>query len=329
MISIREVAKLAGVSPATVSRVMNGTAKVTEEKRKRVLSVIEDTGFSPNELARALYKQSLKIIGVIVPTIENPFFNHIAKAIEEEAFQNGYRIILCNSNGDSEKEIMNIQMLSRMKADGMILMVNKEELRAEISQCQFPVIVLDRRVVDGTETAVIEADHYEGGKMATKHLLDCDCKQIVAMVGVQELSSARQRFQGYVDICKEYNLPVQSIVCDYDYNTGLLQTEELLKQYPDVDGIIASNDMVAISVYKVLRKKGYDIPKDIQVVGFDNVELSWLVTPELTTIAQPIEEMGKLAIHLILSYIRGEKIEKEYKLPVCLIERETTRRKSI
>lgn len=329
MISIREVAKLAGVSPATVSRVMNGTANVTEEKRKRVLSVIEDTGFSPNELARALYKQSLKMIGVIVPTIENPFFNHIAKAIEEEAFKKGYRIILCNSNGDSEKEIMNIQMLSRMKADGMILMVNKEELRAEISQCQFPVIVLDRRVVDGTETAVIEADHYEGGKIATKHLIDCGCKQIVAMVGIQELSSARQRFQGYVDVCKEYKLPVQSIVCDYDYNVGLVQTEELLKQYPNVDGIIASNDMVAISVYKVLKKKGYDIPRDIQVIGFDNVELSWLVTPELTTIAQPINEMGKLAVNLILDTIRGVVIEKEYKLPVCLIERETTRRKNI
>ncbi len=127
MASIREVAKLAGVSPATVSRVMNGTAKVDEEKKQRVLRAIDETGFKPNELARALFKQSSKIIGVILPDIDNPFFSEAAKAIEAEAFRQGYKILLCYSDNNDEKEALNIQMLIQMKADGIIIMTNGEE----------------------------------------------------------------------------------------------------------------------------------------------------------------------------------------------------------
>ena len=121
MAGIRDVARLAGVSPSTVSRVMNGTAHVEEDKKQKVLAAIQETGFKPNELARALFKQSSKIIGVIVPNIENPFFNELAKAVEEEAYRNGYKILLCNSNNNTEKELLNIQMLGRMKADGVII----------------------------------------------------------------------------------------------------------------------------------------------------------------------------------------------------------------
>ena len=127
MASIREVAKRAGVSPATVSRVINGTARVDEEKRERVEKAIEETGFRPNELARALYRKSSKIIGVIVPDIENPFFSELAKAIEKEAYEQEYRILLCNSDDQKEKELANLQMLAQLQADGVILMTKESE----------------------------------------------------------------------------------------------------------------------------------------------------------------------------------------------------------
>lgn len=329
MASIREVAKIAQVSPATVSRVINGTAKVDEVKRQRVLEAIDETGYKPNELARALFKKSSKIIGMIVPNIENPFFNELAKVIEKEAYENGYRILLCNSNDNEEKELMNIQMLNQLKADGVIIVTNSDRTVQEVEQYDFPVVLVDRNFSSHKEMSVVESDNYKGGKMATEHLIKCGCKNIVCMRGPQSLSSAKQRYLGYNYICKKYGINEQYIDCDYSFESGLRKTKELIKRYPNVDGIIASNDMVAISVYKILTKKGYRVPDDIQIIGFDNISYSWLFTPEITTIAQPIKEIGKKSIQIIIGHKKEEKIEieKENIFDVKLIQRQTTKMK--
>jgi LacI family transcriptional regulator len=329
MTSIRDVAKLAGVSPATVSRVMNGTANVDSQKRQRVEQAIKETGFKPNEVARSLYKKSSKIIGVIVPNIENPFFNELAGAIEEECDKNGYRLTLCNSNNDLEKEKRNMNLLSRMNADGIILMTNQKEIKEEVKKCQIPVIMLDRQVGTGSEIAYIQSDHYMGGRIAMEHLLECGCRHIVQMSGPNRFSSARQRFQGYSDVCRERELELVSLECEYDYEDGLKKAEELIRKYPDTDGIIAANDMVAISVYKVLTKKGYRIPEDIQLIGFDNINLSRLFTPEITTIEQPITRMGQEAVKVLIAYIEGREFKRQNVFPVTLIPRETTIKKRI
>lgn len=327
MASIREVAKLAGVSPSTVSRVMNNTAKVDEEKRQRVLAAIEETGFQPNELARALFKKSSKIIGVLVPTIDNPFFSEMSKAIEEEAYQNGFRILLCNSNSDVEKEKMNIQMLSQMNADGLILMTHSDKTGPLIKECSLPVVILDRMLIGEGGIAHIESDHYTGGILATEHLIECGCKNIVCIRGPQELSSGKKRYQAYKDVCAKYGLKEQTVDCKYSYTAGLVAAEEILEKYPDVDGIIANNDMVAISTYKVLQSKGYRVPEDIQLIGFDNIRFSRLVTPEISTITQPIQEMGKLAVQIIIDHMNGVTYKKDHVLDVALVERQSTRRK--
>lgn len=329
MTSIRDVAKLAGVSPATVSRVMNGTANVDSQKRQRVEQAIKETGFKPNEVARSLYKKSSKIIGVIVPNIENPFFNELAGAIEEECDKNGYRLTLCNSNNDLEKEKRNMNLLSRMNADGIILMTNQKEIKEEVKKCQIPVIMLDRQVGTGSEIAYIQSDHYMGGRIAMEHLLECGCRRIVQMSGPNRFSSARQRYQGYSDVCRERELELVSLECEYDYEDGLKKAEELIRRYPDTDGIIAANDMVAISVYKVLTKKGYRIPEDIQLIGFDNINLSRLFTPEITTIEQPITRMGQEAVKVLIAYIEGREFKRQNVFPVTLIPRETTIKKRI
>ena len=216
MTSIREVAKLAGVSPATVSRVMNGTANVDEKKRQRVLEAIEKTGFRPNELARALYKKSSRMIGVIVPDIENPFFSELSKAVEEQAYRTGYRILLCNSDDDPQKEMMNIQMLVQMKADGIIITTNCDSTSRVLGDCPIPVVVVDRKLKGESGTAFIEADHYKGGRLAARHLVECGCKNIVCLRGPLAYSSGRQRYQGYLDICEKYGLKEQYVDCTYD-----------------------------------------------------------------------------------------------------------------
>lgn len=324
MISIREVARMAGVSPATVSRVMNGTANVDERKKQRVQKVIRETGFKPNEAARTLYKKSAHLIGVIVPNIENPFFNEMAKAIEGEAYERGYRLTLCSSNDDIEKEKNSIELLERMNADGIILLTNEEEIFEQIADARIPVVVLDRAVRHKNEVASIISDNYEGGRMSMEHMLDIGCRSIVAMRGPQNLSSGRDRYRGYLDVCRERNVKVQYVDCLYDYEDGLKSTEEILKTYPDADGIIAANDMAAISAYKVLSRHGKRVPEDIRLIGFDNIIMSRLMTPELTTIAQPITEMGAKAAQILIDHIEGKEVLRHNIFEVKLIQRETT-----
>ena len=327
MATIREVAKLAGVSPATVSRVMNGTANVDDEKRDRVLDAIEKTGFQPNQLARALFKNSSGLVGLIVPNIDNPFFSELARIIEEEAFNRGYHIVLCSSGNNTDKEQSNIRMLSQMKADGIILITNGEHTEQMLQEVDMPVVVVDRHMTDGGEIAFIESDHYRGGLLATQHLYDCGCKNIVCLRGPQEFASGRLRFKGYKDVCKKYKLNEMYIDTEYSYESGLKSAELLLEKYPDVDGIVAANDIVAISTYKVLKSNGKRIPEDIQLVGFDDIRFSSLMTPELSTIRQPVSKMGKLAVDIICNYAEDKPYEKEYILDVELIQRETTRKK--
>ena len=325
MVSIREVAKRAGVSPSTVSRVINGTTNVDPIKKERILAVIDETGFKPNELARALFKKSSKIIGVIVPNIENAFFGELARAIEAEAYENNYRILLCNSQNDTEKEILNIQTLNQLRADGIIIMTNSEDLASQMGDCQVPFVILDRKIEGLQEIAFIEADHYKGGRMAMEHLLRCGCKNIVCMRGPQKFSSGQQRFLGYQDVCREKGLQERWLDCDYDYEEGLQVAEMLLEKYPETDGILACNDMVAIAAYKVLQNKGYRVPEDVQLIGFDNIRFSRLFTPEFSTVIQPIREMGRLAAQVIVNYVNRQPFQKENVFDVSLVERQTTR----
>ena len=325
MTSIRDVARIAGVSPATVSRVMNGTANVNEEKRQKVEDAIAQTGFCPNELARALYKKSSRIIGVIVPDIENPFFSELAKAVEDEAFQKGYRMLLCSSGNNQEKEMQNIQMLVQMKADGIIIMTNCAGTGKMLKTCQVPVILVDRNVEGVNENAIVESDHYKGGYLAAEHLVKCGCKNIVCLREPSGYSSGIRRYKGYLDVCQKYGLKEQYVNCTYDYEDGRNAAKEAMEKYPDLDGIIASNDMVAMSVYKQLRKMGKKIPEEIQLIGFDDVNFGQVFTPELTTIHQPIREMGTVAAQIVERCVEGQSYEKRNVFDVKLIQRETTK----
>lgn len=323
MASIRDVAKIAKVSPATVSRVMNGTAKVDEEKKQRVLEAIKETGFVPNEVARSLFKKSAKLIGLILPSIENPFFAQLAGAIERKADKHGYRLVLCNTGSSVEKEKSALQMLISMNADGIILTTSNDEIREYTEKCNIPVIVTDRSFNGSGSLKYVHCNHYQGGRMAAEHLISCGCKNIVCIKGPQEISSAKDRYQGYKDICQEKGIKEQTMECAYDFNEGMRVTEKLLEEYKDVDGIIACNDMVAISAYKVLIRSNIQVPKQVKLIGFDDIALSKLMTPALTTISQPVEEIGAKAAELII--FKDESTKQEYIYEAKLVERETTR----
>lgn len=324
MPNIREIARLAEVSPATVSRVINGTAKVDDAKRKRVLEAIDKTGFQPNELARALFKQSSRIIGLILPDIVNPFFSELAKVIEEHAHSEGYNILLCNSNNQADKEEQNINLLVRMKADGIILITNNDKTGRMIADCNLPVVVVDRHVKNGGEIAHIESDHYDGGRQAARFLVDKGCRNIICMRGPQAFTSGRLRYKGYQDVCRENGIEPGFVDTEYNFESGTLAAEEMVRKFPFMDGVVAANDMVALSAYKVLTASGCRIPEDVKIVGFDDIGFSKLVTPAFTTIRQPIREMGARAVDIICDSIKGKSFDTGNVFAVELVERETT-----
>lgn len=325
LVRINDIARLANVSPATVSRVINGTVKVREDKKRRVLEAIQETGYSPNEIARSLFKKSSHIIGYIVPNILNMFLNEIGRSIETEAFRNGYKVIVCNTDESPEKEAAYINMLTSMNADGMIITTNNELLQEELQNCSLPIVALDQKEGESCTNACVQADNFTGGYLAAEHLIRCGCRHIVQMRGPQKYYSGIQRFQGYRTACEKFGIEPLYIDSNYDFNDGILCSRELLRRFPKTDGILTASDMTALSLYKVLCEQGRRVPDDMMIVGFDNVELSTLMTPELTTIAQPMVEIGKTAVNIIIKLVEGKPVEKQVNiLPVFLKKRQTT-----
>ena len=212
--------------------------------------------------------------------------------MEEECDRRGYRLTLCNSNDDLEKEKRNLSLLERMNADGVILMTNMDEIHKEVGNCRIPVVMIDRQIEGGKEIACIQSNHYQGGRMSVEHLLECGCRQHRADERSPSSFQCQKAPPGVPGCVQERGIEPAWIEGDYSFESGTEMAARLLEQYPDTDGIIAANDMVAISVYKELHRKGIRVPEDMQLIGFDNISLSSLFTPEITTIAQPIKKDG-------------------------------------
>lgn len=328
MPSIRDVALLAGVSPATVSRVINGTANVSPEKREQVLRAIEQVGFVPNEVARSLFKKSSRAIGLVIPNIQNPFFTQLANVVSEIAKEHNYHLFLHCVGTSLEEECTALQMLAALNTDGVIIASSNEGIQPELHQYNRPVVVVDALFESTEVNAYIYSNFYLGGQLAVQHLTDCGCRNIVCIRGPQRTFSGRSRYLGYRDFCWTNGMEEHFIDCEYNFQAGLQAAETLLERYPNVDGIIACNDIVAISVYKTLHKRQISVPDQVQLIGFDDIALSALVSPELTTVHQSIREMGTRAVELILKQPRCPKKGYQHVFPVSLVPRETTRWKS-
>jgi len=278
-------------------------------------------------VARSLFRKSAKIIGLVLPDIENPFFTELADAIERKADSSGYRVLLYNTRNDIEKEKIALQMMVSMNADGVIFARSNEQLEPFIETSPIPVVVTDTVFSGGHAGAYVHCDFYQGGRMAAEYLMECGCRKIVCMKGPQTHSSAKFRYEGYRDVCAENALTERTVETDYSFNGGLLAAKELLEKYPDADGIAACNDVAAISAYKVLYKHRIAVPDQIQIIGFDDIFLSSRITPELTTITQPVKAIGEKAAELIIHGEEREINRKQYIFPVSLAQRETTRGK--
>lgn len=322
MPTIKDVAKKANVSVATVSRVINNTGYVNHETRKIVEDAISELGYVPNELARSLFRKRSNIVGLIVPHISTYFFAELIEAIEDHIMEKGYKLMIFNSKDDIEIEKKYINVFSQYNIDGLIIVANTQSTRAYMN-LNIPIITIDH-IIDKTVPSVT-SDNVQGGEIAAKKLIDAGAKKIIHFRGPSVLITVIDRARGFYQVMDEHNIEVHSF--DLDFKApDMKDIEMFIKKHPDVDGIFCSSDIIAMYCMSVLQRLGYKIPDDVQVIGYDNIELSEVLIPRLTTIAQPINEMGMRTVENLLSLIgKKELVEVHQTLPVELIERESTK----
>lgn len=325
MATIKDIAKKAGISVTSVSRVLNNRGYLSENLKNKVQLAIEELDYQPNELARSLQKKQSNIIGLIIPNVAHPFFGELVSAIETYAFSHSYKLLLCNSQLDPQKEKDYLQMLRASQVDGVIMGSHTMDV-AEYVSIQQPLVTIDRKI--SADIPYICSDNYSGGVLAAKKLLEKGCKRIAYIGGNVELDLlAKKRYDGFTEVLSKNNIWhvfLQTNVNGFDFDEYEKLAEKLFHLYPDVDGVFASSDVIASYVLKICYRLDKHVPKQVKIIGYDDVKLSNILSPEITTISQPIPEMAKATVDIIIKQICGDNVPQETVFPVKLVERQTT-----
>jgi LacI family sucrose operon transcriptional repressor len=322
---ISDVAKLAGVSPTTVSRVLNNRGYISEETRENVQKAMSELNYFPNDVARSLFNKRSNLIGIILPTTSNPFFGELTFHIENISASHGYKVLLCNSLNRIDKEEKYLEMLMRNQVDGIIVGTHNRGILNYHKQ-NLAVVAIDRNL---SETVpVVSSDNYEGGKIATELLISKGCQSIIHINGQKELETpAMLRRKAYEDVMHKSGMsPITFEIPEvFDKKSQQQVISEIFDECPNLDGVFASNDLFAASFITEAKKRGFDVPGQVKVVGYDGTETTQILLPELTTIQQPIASIAKTAVELLIKGIEGDfhNIPLETRLPVKLLEGST------
>ena len=325
--TIKDVARQAGVSTATVSRVLNESGGVSEYTRARVQQAIADLGYRYNALAGSLKKQQTGLIGHIVPSIAGPVSPMLARAVEEEAQNAGYNVILCNSFESVEKERANVNVLLERRVDGIVFSAPlvPEHVRTAKAR-NVPVVVIERRA-EISDFQFVEPDNFAGAYEAAKYLIDLGHRRIATIVGPPSGIIAKLRMDGYARALVDSGLSVVSeLIGDGNYSraSGYEAMRKFLELNPRPTAVFAANDAMAIGAMQAAIHAGLRIPEDISFVGFDDAYAD-LTIPQLTSVHQPLHEIGTLATKIVISHIEGgaEVYPLANVLPCHLKERES------
>ena len=336
--TIKDIAKEAGVSIATVSFVVNGKDQhISEATRQRVKDVMKKYNYIPNAMAGSLVTRRTGIIGLILPDIMNPFFPGIARGAEDRANEEGYSIIFCNTDDKIEVEEKYIESLTSKMVDGIIIAhsSNSDQMGEILERTQIPVILIDRDFDSKNILGKVLVNNKDGARQAVCHMVEKGYKKIAYLSGSLKTQTAMDRLEGYKEALREKNLPVVEVLIKYgEYRVewGRKGIEELLTEKQDFDAVFCGNDLIAIGAMKELLKHGYRVPEDKGVMGFDDIYMSQMVEPELTTVKQPNYEMGYQAVDLLIRHLKEKKTAKtpgEKKTSMVMLNTEITERKSI
>jgi LacI family transcriptional regulator len=326
-ITIADIAKMANVSKATVSYVINNKKGVSLDVRKKIQRIIKESNYKPNTMARALAGKHTNSVGLIIPDISDMFYANIIRGVEKASGKFGYFLNLFTTHANPEKEHEVFDFFTSSMADGVIVMtyfVGKEVTR-KLRQRKIPFVFLDFPYDDDIYS--VSVDNFEGGFKATNYLISLGHKKIAFLHGPEAARDSKARYRGYLKALEEHNIPFdKDLVLKGDFlrQSGFKAAKKLIENKKMPTALFAANDQMALGAMSALKKEGYRIPEDISIIGFDNTEASSFSKPTLTTIMQPIFEMGSLAAKTLISLINGKTPEKKrYLLKTRLIERQS------
>lgn len=329
MITIKEVAELAKVSQATVSRALNGHATVKEANKVKVFAAIEKLGYKPNAFAQALASNRSNSIGMLVGTLEGPFYGPLMHSTEDTVRQKNMHLIVTSGQESKEKEKESILFLQSRQVDGLIIhsdMLSDEEL-LEITKKTPATIILNRYIPELSKQCIC-LDNELGGYLATLHLLESGHRKIASVTGQLSKIDSRDRLQGYRNALAEYGIPYDVNLIEegrFDHNNHE-KIRRLLDRNNGITAIFCQNDNIALAAYDVCAERGLTIGEDISIVGYDNHSYSQHIRPELTTVNFPIKEMGIEAANGIIALINNESSVLNNKLTPRLIIRNSVKK---
>ncbi|MFI3209665.1 MAG: LacI family DNA-binding transcriptional regulator [Peptostreptococcaceae bacterium] len=328
-ITIKDVAKKADVSISTVSRVINNSKPVTDQVKQRVLDVIDETGYIPNPLARSLVTKKSQLIGVIVPEISDYLVNEMLNGIEEVAKMYDYEILLANTYSDKEQELKCINLLRAKQVEGIVMISNdlQEEHVEYIKKCSIPVTYMSKNAND-FDIYTVSVDNEMASYDMTNYLIDLNHKKIALLLNNNEKSVLEtERINGYKKALNERNIDFDEnliFMSGQNYENGYDTVKRLIEDKVEIDSIFATSDEIAIGAINASIDMGMNVPEDISVVGFDDVKMSRIYRPKLTTVHQPLYDIGAVAIRMVIKLIDVNRLdEKKVNLPHRIIERES------
>lgn len=316
MTTIKDVAKIAGVSVGTVSNVLNELDTVSEANKSRVMDTIKTLGYKPNKIAASLSKKKTMNIGLIVPDVSSPFYSDLIKGVTETLDTHDYNVFLCSSNSDIGKESKIINDLLSMWIDGIILIPiysNKRDIK-EMESIDIPIILVNREV-KGWARDVVIFDNFGGAYEATNFLIKNNHKKIIILDGPKYSRSFEDRLLGWKTAMEENGLYNSSLVFrgDFSVESGYDMMLKSLNELAEIDAVFASSDLIALGALTALEERNIKVPDDISIIGFGDIYLSKFLKPSLTTIRRPFYNIGKTAVSILLEKIQGKSDSEKFK----------------
>ncbi|SET35897.1 transcriptional regulator, LacI family [Kosakonia radicincitans] len=324
---MKDVARVAGVSTSTVSHVINKDRFVSDAVREKVEAAIKTLNYAPSALARSLKINQTRTIGMLITASTNPFYSELVRGVERSCFERGYSLVLCNTEGDEQRMNSNLETLMQKRVDGLLLLCTETHQPSQEIMLRYPsipTVMMDWAPFNG-DSDLIQDNSLLGGDMATQYLINKGFTRIACITGPLDKTPARLRLEGYREAMTRAGLTIREgdeIESDFEFGGGFDAMQTLLAMNERPQAVFIGNDAMAVGAYQALYQAGLKIPQDMAIVGYDDIELARYMTPPLTTIHQPKDELGELAIDVLIHRIAEPGLQQQrLQLTPILIER--------
>lgn len=326
-LSMFDIAKLSGVSIATVSRVINKNGGYSKETEEHVNKVIEETGFVPNSNAKSLRTQISNTIGVIVPDLTNEFFSKLVREIELVLLPQNYSVIICDTNEDKDIEQQYLNNLVSRKVDGIIYISGQSDVSSVETIHSIPLVYIDRSPKNAK--VLVHSDNFHGGYIAARTLIDAGARNLIMIRDIRLLSPVAERTNGFLKAISEYRksrITMSIIDTEVSYEATVKTISNLFSEGIEFDGVFASNDTIALGVLHTVENNGKKVPNEVKIIGFDGISVTEYSRPTISTIKQDLVQIAHISCDQLLFMINGGKVEsREFVVPVQLLQRDTTK----